>query len=86
MVFNDLLDEQVMGLNEVSILRFWWGMNNSQYTKNKECIWGFIMSLINKLKSFSRFVNRPSDTNLRLVFTEEDNITNDFEIVFIVRS
>jgi len=61
-------------------------MNNSQYTKNKECIWGFIMSLINKLKSFSRFVNRPSDTNLRLVITEEDNITNDFEIVFIVRS
>ena len=46
---------------------------------------GFISFTDNK-KSFSRLVNRPSDTNLRLVFTEEDNITNDFEIVFIVRS
>ena len=36
------------------------------------------------MKSFSRLVNRPTDTNLRLVITEEDNITNDLRLYLLL--
>ena len=67
-----------MGITEVGIFKVLvCELFTHNTLKNRECIWDCFMSFVNKLKSFSRLVNRPTDTNLRLVITEEDNITND---------